>query len=533
MTDVEQNKKVPLGRISLIFACGTALFSDGYANGVIGSVNTILRRLYPNEIDKHDYSRTLSSLAFAGTVVGMLSFGYLSDRFGRKFGMMTATGIVALFSALSAASAGANGSIGGMLAALSAYRFLLGIGVGAEYPCGSVAASEQSEEEGISKKAQHRWFTLATNSMIDFGFVVSAFVPLVLVWICGTSHLRAVWRLALGLGVIPAMAVFVWRLRMEEPTRYKEGAMRRKVPYWLIIKRYWPGLCAISFTWFLYDFIVYPFGIYSSVIVDRVTNGDKALTTVFGWNVVVNLFYMPGTLVGAFVVDILGPKYTMITGLLFQALFGFVMSGCYSVLSKNIAGFAVLYGIFLSFGEFGACCVVLAALGCALTFCFPSSALDAPLIRRAYVALAADSGPGNCLGLLASKTGPTAVRGQYYGVAAAIGKVGAFVGTWAFPPIIDAFAKRGPDQANTGPFWVGSGLAILSAAVTFFFIVPLTHDGMAEEDRQFREYLAANGYDLSNLGLSEEDSVGGASTDDLPEKEKAEHEAEVRVAPAA
>jgi len=40
------------------------------------------------------------------------------------------------------------------------------------------------------------------------------------------------------------------------------------------------------------------------------------------------------------------------------------------------------------------------------------------------------SGPGNCLGLLASKTSPTAVRGQFYGAAAAIGKIGAFVGTW-------------------------------------------------------------------------------------------------------
>lgn len=46
------------------------------------------------------------------------------------------------------------------------------------------------------------------------------------------------------------------------------------------------------------------------------------------------------------------------------------------------------------------------------------------------------AGPGNCLGLLASKTSPTAVRGQFYGVAAAIGKIGAFVGTWAFPPMI-------------------------------------------------------------------------------------------------
>ena len=92
--------------------------------------------------------------------------------------------------------------------------------------------------------------------MIDFGFVVAAFVPLVLFWIFGENHLRAVWRLSLGLGVIPAAAVFVWRLRMEEPTRYKKDSMANaKVPYLLIIKRYWVSLAAISITWFIYDFI--------------------------------------------------------------------------------------------------------------------------------------------------------------------------------------------------------------------------------------------------------------------------------------
>jgi MFS family permease len=344
-------------------------------------------------------------------------------------------------------------------------RFFLGIGVGAEYPCGSVSASEQSEEEGIAKNAQHRWFALATNCMIDVGFVVAAFIPLVCYWIFGPNHLRAVWRLSLGLGVIPALAVFIWRLRMEEPTRYKKDSMKRvKIPYLLVLKQYWPGLAAVSLTWFLYDFITYPFGIYSSTVVNNVTGGSTALSVVFGWNVIINLFYIPGTVGGAFIVDYLGPKNTMITGLLLQAVIGFIMSGLYVPLTKHIAAFAIVYGIFLSFGELG---------------------------------------PGNCLGLLAGKSGPTAVRGQYYGVAAAVGKVGAFVGTWAFPPMIDSFGGPNSVKGNTGPFWVGSGLAIFSALVTYFFIKPLTHDGMKKEDQKFREYLEAHGWDTSQMGLGE------------------------------
>ncbi|KAF9466551.1 putative metabolite transporter [Collybia nuda] len=474
--------KARIKSVSLIFACGTALFSDGYANGVIGNVNTLLTRVYGKEaLANHNYSTTLSSLGFAGTVVGMLSFGYLSDKLGRKFGMMSATGIVALFSLLSAASSGAHGSVGGLLSMLAAMRFLLGIGVGAEYPCGSVSASEQSEEPGISKNAQHRWFALATNTMIDFGFVVSAFVPLVLFWIFGNDHLRAVWRMSLGLGVIPALAVFIWRLNMDEPARYRKDSMKNaRIPYLLVFKRYGWSLAAVSFTWFLYDFIVYPFGLYSSTIINNVTGGSTDLTVVLGWNVVINLFYMPGTLIGAFVVDYLGPKYTMITGLLLQAIIGFIMSGLYVKLTEHIAGFAVVYGIFLSFGELG---------------------------------------PGNCLGLLASKTSPTAVRGQYYGLAAAIGKVGAFVGTWAFPPMIKRFGGSDSTRGNTGPFWVGSGLAILSALITFFFIKPLTQDGMNREDQAFREYLEAHGYDTSQMGLGDEgDSV--ASSEERPDDEK-------------
>lgn len=48
---------------------------------------------------------------------------------------------------------------------------------------------------------------MATNVMIDFGFVIAAFVPLVMLWIFGLDHLRVVWRMSFGFGVIPPLAV--------------------------------------------------------------------------------------------------------------------------------------------------------------------------------------------------------------------------------------------------------------------------------------------------------------------------------------
>ena len=50
----------------------------------------VLKRVYGTSQITANYSTTLSSLTFAGTVFGMLVFGYLSDKMGRKFGMVSA-----------------------------------------------------------------------------------------------------------------------------------------------------------------------------------------------------------------------------------------------------------------------------------------------------------------------------------------------------------------------------------------------------------------------------------------------------------
>jgi len=457
-------RSLHLGKKGTIFASGAALFSDGYANAAIGPAGTIIKSyIYPEKFPKGNQNGPLiSSMAFAGIIIGQLSFGYISDKVGRKTGMLICTGIVFVFSALQAASKGHGAQ--GTINALIAYRFFTGIGIGGEYPTGSVAAAENSEDPGIKKSSQQRLFVLATNTMIDFAFVISYFVALVLLWIFGMNHLNAVWRITLGLGCVPPLFLFYFRIKMKEPESYKANSMKHaKIPYWLIIKRYWVKLLAVSITWFIYDWITYPFGLYASTVTENIIP-NATLYQSIGWGCLINFFYVPGTVIGAFVVDYLGPKYCMIFGLLMQALFGFVLSGTYNLLVPNhIAGFTIMYGIFLAFGELG---------------------------------------PGNCLGLLASKAiGPTAARGQLYGIAAAVGKVGGFIGTYTFPQITASLAAKSAYAGTTGVFYIGSGLAIVSALITFFFIPNIKVDAMHDEDILFREYLLENGYDVSQMGI--------------------------------
>ena len=196
--------------------------------------------------------------------------------------------------------------------------------------------------------------------------------------------------------------------------------------------------------------------------------GDGApIWKSFGWNTIINVFYLPGAIGGAFLSDAIGPRYALAIGVFLQGIVGFIMAGCYGLLDTNahVAGFVVVYGIFLSLGE---------------------------------------AGPGDNIGLVASKTSATAIRGQYYAIAAASGKIGAFVGTYLFPTIQN-HAPGGASSVRGGqdPFFVSSSLCLFSACLALFLLPHIGQDTITSEDLKFRAYLEEHGWDTRQMGSKE------------------------------
>ncbi|SCU88869.1 LAMI_0D11606g1_1 [Lachancea mirantina] len=470
-----------------IITTGAGLFSDGYINNSIGTTSLCLSMIYGKQYTASNALKNVSSIAFVGTVVGQLSFGYLSDYHSRRMAMLVGTLILIVFSILCAGAWGVNTTgtnAGGLFAAITAYRFFLGVGIGSEYPAGSTAAAEASNTLPAGRR--NRWFCWFTNFMIDTGFVVSSVVPLVMLRICGEKHLQPVWRVTLGLGAIPPISLFFLRLKYKEGKRYVQSRFNHAMPYWRIIKFYWFRLTIVSIIWFIYDFSSYSFGTYSSIILDTVLGDDASLTKSFGWNIVFNLFYIPGAFLGAIFADYWGPRNTLVVGVTLQAVLGFIMAGCLEHLRKHIGGFVVVFGIFSTLGEFG---------------------------------------PGDNIGCLASKTSATPVRGHYYGIAAAVGKIGAFVGTYVFPIIMKRAGGEDTTPGLQAPFWVSASLCLFAAFLALFFLPPVDQESNNLEDELFIEYLESTGYDTSLMGTSrnghqpEAGKVTSAATESLSSKE--------------
>ena len=95
---------------------------------------------------------------------------------------------------------------------LIGFRFLLGLGVGGDYPVSAVMVSEYANRKDRGKLVGMVFGTQA------LGLVVG---PLVALDLLGRAAVDVAWRVLLALGAVPSAAVIYLRCRMPESPRYQ------------------------------------------------------------------------------------------------------------------------------------------------------------------------------------------------------------------------------------------------------------------------------------------------------------------------
>ncbi|GAA98986.1 hypothetical protein E5Q_05675 [Mixia osmundae IAM 14324] len=432
-------------RLSAAFtiACaGFALISDGYQNNVMTLLNVVYKRIYPTVYTSSVSTRVSNSL-LVGAILGQVIVGVVCDRVGRKAAIIGATLCIVIGAALSTAAHGANGSAEGLFWFLTFSRGLTGIGVGAEYPASSTSAAEAANESMLSQRGPI--FILVTNLPLSFGGPLAVSIFLI-VYSC-TSILETLWRVIFGIGILFPLVVFYFRLKMLHSKLYRTSAIKRRVPYMLSLKRYWRRLIGTAGCWFLYDFVTFPNGVFSSTIIASVVK-DASLKRTAEWQLLLGSLALPGVFLGAYLCNKLGRKYTMILGFSGYLIFGLIIGCSFDRIIKIVPLFVIFYGLLQSSGN---------------------------------------AGPGDMLGLVSSELYPTPIRGTAYGLSACIGKTGAAVGTQVFTPIQNHWGKR-------WTFIVAAIVGILGVLNAYIFLPNVGGEDLAKEDEAFAEYLAANGW---------------------------------------
>ena len=427
--------------------------SDSIASNaaVIGNVELLLAVLYPDALTNSMYSR-LSNAFLIGMIVGMLLFGGIVDQLGRKTGAVATTILLVVGIALSSGASGTTPT--GMFWMLVIARGIAGVGAGGEYPVSGAGATEATDENKGYRKHRGFMFAMLADLSSSLGYVWGGLVPLLLL-LCTHQKVEnydIVWRTSFALGLIPPLSIFWFRMRMAISTAYRKSSLRKqRTPCLLAFRRYWRPLLGCSTTWFLYNYVSIPFGIFSSTITSRV-NPDASLVKSLGWGVVINCFYIPGPFIGGYLSDRIGRRQTMCLGFTLQALLGFIIGGANAEIQSIFPLFVVLYGIFLTLGEVG---------------------------------------PGSTVVLTASECFSTSIRGQMMGLVAAFSKAGAAIGTQVFSAILASWADEG--KANQATFLIGAAFALFGAAVAWF-VIPDVSARLEDEDGLWKAYLEGKGW---------------------------------------
>jgi MFS transporter, PHS family, inorganic phosphate transporter len=408
--DSLDDAKINRFQLKIMFVSGMGFFTDAYDLFVIGIVVALLKTQWSLSTNQVSWINSATLLASA---VGAIVFGRVADILGRKkiYGYEV---LILAFGAIASAFA-PNYTF------LLVSRVILGIGIGGDYP---VSATIMSEYSG--KQTRGRMVGLVF-AMQGAGLIVGPLVASILLG-SGVSN-NLTWRILLGLGAIPGLAVFYLRRQIHETPRFAAAggaheeaeaaigaatgtataprsapeskarnpqsalggfmilARSRRMLLWLI---------GTAGCWALLDFCYYGNTISTPEILKLLNPHASLLHNTLVQLGIFVVFAVPGYVVAILLLDKSGRRSIQILGFGMMALM-FLLIGIIPSVTTVALQFLLLYGISYFFTEFGPNTT---------TFIYPAEIF------------------------------PVEVRTTGHGISAGAGKLGAFAGAFLFPDML-------------------------------------------------------------------------------------------------
>ena len=415
-------------KITALSVGGT--FLDGYDISIISVALIVMSK--PVYGLTTDFGRAMIA---ASTVIGMLFgailFGYITDLYGRRTMYMYD---MVLFIILTAAEA-----FSWNFASLFIMRFILGLGLGADYAIGTTIIGEFSP-------VKYRGKLLVTNVLSWFlGAAVASISGFLLLPLGNQS-----WRYMFLLGIIPAVIILILRRDVPESARWlankgktKEAAdvereltgttdnlaiikKDNKNPLKeLLSRKYLKSLLFVGIFWFTFDASFYGISIFSPTILELL--GLKARMAVLG-SAVFDMFAILGSVIAILLIDRIGRKGITIIG-------------------------------------FSGMVVSLAALGI-ITFYVPNKSAfitDGVLIFAMFLIFYVTEaiGPGSTDFVYPIELFPTEDRATAQGFGTSVSRIGAILGITTFPFIVSIYGF------STSLFFF-TGLSVIGLLATVF-----------------------------------------------------------------
>ena len=417
-----------LFHLKAAFTAAMGFFTDAYDLFIIGVALVLIKEQWHLSAVQTSF---LGGATLLATLVGALVFGRVADLVGR-------TRVYGLVAGLMAFGAFAT-ALAPSYIWLVAFRFVLGIGIGGDYPVSAVMASEYA-----NRQRRGLLVSLVFSSQAA-GLIIGPVVALALL-ASGVNH-EVAWRLMLGLGALPALSVLYLRIKTPESPRYAAQVQGRESEARASMEKYTQGvvravagaggsgrtslrtfltdrkslllILGTAGSWFLLDYVYYGNTISAPVILRGVAPGASLLQSTAWTLMLFALFAVPGYACAVLNVDRVGHRRLQWIGFLAMAVC-FALIGFIPGLTHVIVPFLLIYGISYFFTEFG------------------------PNVTTFLI-------PTEVFGVGERTTG--------HGIAAGVGKLGAFLGVFLFPVLSSALGLGGVLFLCSG---VGVGGALLT-----------------------------------------------------------------------